>query len=239
MNTPSLRLAHVQVKDLRPNPGNIRQRLDGIDELAASLRSVGLLQPLLVNDVCGDLVVTDGHRRLAAAKRAGLQRLLCIVTRDAPDDQVVGQMLAASMHTELRPVEQGRGFQQLRRHGMTVAEISHATGFSQATIRARIALLDLPPEAQDMVDAGQIRVSEANQLATQVKRTNRGTAQLASDSKARWFDSKHRLSGAAGALCLNHPEHRARRRFVAGVACGQCWEAAIRADERDRQAVTE
>lgn len=219
-----LQLRALAVRDLVANRGNVREHLDGIDELAASIRAQGVLQPLIVNDRDGTLIVTDGHRRLEAARRAGLPRVMCIVSTDADERTVVATMLAASMHRELKPIEQARAFQRLVNEGLTRADIARTTGYTVALITSRLALLALPPEAQQMVEDQQITIGQANKLAKTVKATRTGSAAKTA-TRSAWFTRSHRL-----ALAVANCPHAAARTLVGGVACGQCWEQAIRDD---------
>lgn len=221
----SRELRRVAVKDLRANPRNVRERLDGIDELAASIRAVGVLQPLVVNDRAGTLELIDGHRRLEAARRANIERLVCIVETDAGDQHVLSQMLAAAMHQQLKPIEQAKAFQRLRAGGMTTVEISRATGYRPELIRLRLTLLELPVEAQAMVEDKTLSVGQATTLAQQVRSTRRGAVTQRVKRRA-WFTTSH---PCAPKFC----PHTLDRVLIAG-RCGQCWEDEIRSDERDR-----
>lgn len=225
--TSSLR--RVPVADLTANPANVRESLDGIEELAASIRANGLLQPLIVNERGSRLTVTDGHRRLAAARLAGVPALLCIVTEGDDDQRVTATMLAAAMHRELRPIEQARAFDRLKSSGMTTADISRSTGYSTALIRQRLLLIELPVEAQEMVEDSRLTIGDAATLAKQVKAKGSGSVQV---TRSAWLTTAHPL--ALSVEC----SHSDSRTIVGGVACGQCWEAAIRADERGDLDVT-
>jgi ParB/RepB/Spo0J family partition protein len=223
-------LRMVPVSQLVANRRNVREKLEGIDELAASIRARGLLQPLIVNDRAGTLEVTDGHRRLEASRRAGLPAVLCIVTTDVGTHDVTITMLAASMHKELKPIEQGRAFQRLQGEGMTIAEISRSTGYSVALIRGRLLLLELPDEAQDMVEDESLTIGEATELARQVKaRKSGGVVRMGSGKETARYWATHPLRGAVREYCT----HRDVRRTIGDAGCPHCWEKVIRADERE------
>ncbi|WP_076260840.1 ParB/RepB/Spo0J family partition protein [Intrasporangium flavum] len=219
-------LRTIPVRDLVANRRNVREHLFDIDELANSIRANGLLQPLVVNDQGGLLVVTDGHRRLEACQRACVPAVPCLVTIGADARSVTTTMLAAAMHQELRPIEQARAFKALQDEGVAVADIARSTGYRVALIRARLLLLELPIEAQDMVDNDELTIGQATDLAKQVRSKKSGSASTRSSSRSSWLTRSHRL--ALSIVC----DHGDARTVVGGVACGQCWEAAIRADER-------
>lgn len=223
----SRELRRIAIRDLRANPRNIRERLEGVDELAASIRAVGMLQPLVINDRAGTLEVVDGHRRLEAAHRAGVERLVCIVETDAGERRVLTLMLAAAMHRELKPIEQAKAFRRLQADGLPTGEISRATGYSVNLIRQRLLLLELPAEAQVMVDDQQLGLGEATELAKQVKARSVGA--VTQRAKRRpWFTASHPCRPK---FCPHGEE-----RILIGGVCGQCWETAIRRDERDQVA---
>lgn len=207
----------ISVEQLYPNPANIRAELGDVAELAASIRAVGLLQPLVVTPRArgGGFVVIDGHRRLAAAKQAGAKALPCMAAKASDGDQQVTLMLAAAMHKELDPLEQAEAFRTLRTRGLTVAEIGRRTGYSTATVNARLALTSLPAAARDMVRHREITVTQATSLA----RT--GTTHT---KKSQYLTAKHRLATRVRELCAHGPI----RSLVGGIGCGQCWEEAIR-----------
>lgn len=222
----------VRTDQLQSNKANVRDHLDGIDELAASIRSNGILQPLIVNDQAGDLVVTDGHRRLEAARRAHVPVVPCLVTVDADDKHVVTTMLAAAMHKELRPIEQGRAFARLKQQGVTTAEIARSTGYSVAVVSNRLLLLELPAQAQDMVDDDTLTIAAATDLAKQVRARKSGSAAASPKKSSNEFWKSHPLRVKVALLC----DHQETRQSHGGHACAPCWERAIRDDERARVA---
>jgi ParB/RepB/Spo0J family partition protein len=219
----------IPTADLTDNPRNVRDdvKVTEIDDLAASIRANGILQPLIVNHTLDDqYVVTDGHRRLAAARLAKVPIVPCLVT-DAHDDQaVLTVMLATAMHKELTPLEQAKAFEQCRKQGMLTPQIARATGYSPALVKNRLLLLELPAEAQDMVEADELTLGQATALAKQVKAKRTGTT-TTSTYKSRWLARTHRLASKVELTC----DHADVRQVVGGVGCGQCWEAAIREDQ--------
>lgn len=225
---PKVTLRVIPVRDLVPNPRNIRQTLHDVDELANSIRANGLQQPLIVNVEGGRLVVTDGHRRLEACKRACVPAVPCLVTEGASGSDVTTTMLAAAMHQQLRPIEQARAFQRLKDSGVTTAEISRATGYRVALINQRLLLLELPYEAQVMVEEQTLSIGEATELAREVKSSRSGGVTRRA-RRQQYFAAGHPLARAASTSC-----HHGETRVLLAGACGRCWEDAIRADERAR-----
>lgn len=220
-------IPQVPIDRIKPSPRNIRRDLGDLTELAASIRAVGLLQPLVVRpDPDGGFEIIDGHRRHAAATLAGAKALPCVAVQRRDADHRTELMLAAAMHKQLTALEQAEAFLNLRARGLTVSAIAARTGYSESTVSARLALMDLPRDARQKVADGQLTVTEATGLARQVRRSGRGEV---SHARPSWFNVAHPLAKAVQARC----PHDDRRQV--GPACGQCWEEEIRFDERERE----
>src|SRR5674476_548592 len=139
----------------------------------------------------------------------------------------VATMLAASMHKQLNPIEQANAFTALKNRGQTIHQIARASGFSTRTIGARLILLNLPPEAQDLVAANRISLGDAEDLARQLaQKKSTASTRPASVKRAAWLTKTHPLAAAVKAVCV----HAGTRTMIGGVGCGQCWEQTIRAD---------
>lgn len=223
----------VPITELHPNPANIRDDLgtdEELDELARSIRAVGLLQPIVVTRAPDGWLVIDGHRRLEAARRAGAKALPCVAKRPTDPTSQVPEMLAAAMHKNLTTLEEARAFHNLRLRRLSVADIARMTGYQQSRINRRLLLLDLPVEAQDMVETGELGVTEAETLAREVRASGSGevTKQPTKATRPAQFTAAHKLAGAVTAAC----SHTETRQVVGRVGCGGCWEKAIREDER-------
>jgi len=223
-------LRDVLVEDLVADPDNPRTELKDLDDLAASMREVGLLQPVVARDAGGQLVVVAGHRRLAAARSLGWATVPCIV-RPAmrPDEVLVAMLVENNQRADLDPIEEARAFQKLKSdHGWTDAQVGQHVGRSQPAVSARLALTYLTAGQQEDVRTGALLVRDAV-----VKGRAAAGRTRRSDALTGWhFGRDHHLASRARAACLElkHP----RSRQLAATACGECWEAVIRDDERSR-----
>lgn len=223
-------MGSIAIDLLYPDPINPRDDLGDIEALAASIAAQGMLQPIVVRKrAAGGWFVVDGHRRLEAALRIGLDAVPALASRAAKRDDVLTVMLAAAMHKALSPIEQASAFAKLTAGGMTRAEIARRTGYSTETVAGRLLLAELPEDAQQMVEDKTITVAEGVSLARAVKATGTGTA-THQTAKTAWLTASHALAPKVATRC----DHRESRRLVGGSGCGQCWEAAIREDERER-----
>src|SRR6266581_3409769 len=150
MNSPAIPSTETRpVNDLRPNPLNPRGELHvaGLDELADSIRAQGVLQPLLVTP--GGVVVA-GHRRLAAARLAGLSEVP-VVVRDLDAVQQQEIMLVENLQRQdLSAVEEARAYRRLLDDGHTTAQLARRVGVPAARINGRLVLLRLDEQVQWM-----------------------------------------------------------------------------------------
>lgn len=160
----------ININKLHPHPDNPRQDLGDLTELVDSIKANGVLQNLTVvpwysqitGVGCDDpkqqekmgYIVVIGHRRLAAAKQAGLNRLPCSIAEMDKKTQVATMLLENIQRSDLTVYEQAQGFQMMLDLGDTVSKISDKTGFSQTTVRRRVKLMELD---QDKFKASEFR----------------------------------------------------------------------------------
>lgn len=143
-------LTTIAIEKLHPHPDNPRKVLGDIDELAESIKVSGILQNLTVvpmNDDWTEFTVIIGHRRLAAAKQAGLTELPCAVVEMTEKEQLSTMLTENMQRSDLTVYEEAKGCQLLLDLGDTVAEVAEKTGFSESKIRRRVKLCELDEEA--------------------------------------------------------------------------------------------
>lgn len=164
-SAPSTHFAPID--SLVTNPLQPRRHFDE-DELAGltnSVREQGVLQPVVVRQVDGQLQLIAGERRFRAAKAAGLTEIpIRVVQMD--DQQVLEAALAENIHrADLNPIEKAQGFQEhLRRFNQTHDQLSKKLGLARSTITNLVALLELPQEVQNALQSGQITTGHAKAL---------------------------------------------------------------------------
>lgn len=140
-------LEYIPVEEIFPHPDNPRKDLGDLTELADSIRQNGIMQNLtVVPRESGGYTVIIGHRRLAAAKLAGLTVVPCAVADMDEKKQLRTMMMENMQRSDLTVYEQAQGFQLMLDLGDSIKEISQNTGFSETTIRSRTKLLELDQE---------------------------------------------------------------------------------------------
>lgn len=163
----SRNIVQIPVDMLEAHPDNPRKDLGDLTELADSIRAKGVLQNLTVvaSPDPDKYRVVIGHRRMAAAKLAGLRKLPCIITEMDEKEQATTMLLENMQRTDLTPYEQAWGFRQLTILGCSVEEISEKSGFSRSTVRRRLKMAELDPEKLQKVSAGrQISLGDFDRL---------------------------------------------------------------------------
>jgi ParB family transcriptional regulator, chromosome partitioning protein len=188
---------------VRPNPRQPRRRFDdkALNRLAESIRSRGVLQPIVVAPLPGGhYELVAGERRLRAAKAAGLETVPAVV-RQADDWERLELALAENMaRQDLSPVEEARACSMLVEDlGLTKGEVGRRVGLSRSAISNLIRLLDLPDEALELIDAGEL--SEGHGRALLLCKDHAARRSLALQARDRGWSvrqTEERAREAAG-----------------------------------------
>ena len=158
----------IDVSAITPNPRQPRRSFDdeGLDELAESIRQVGLLQPVVVRAAGpGRYELIMGERRWRACQRAGLTEIGAIV-KQTQDNELLRDALIENLHRQqLDPLEEAAAYQQLLDDfGATHEELARKIGRSRPHITNTLRLLNLPPAIQRRVAAGVLSAGHARAL---------------------------------------------------------------------------
>jgi ParB family chromosome partitioning protein len=160
-------LLEVPVNAVAPNPKQPRTNFDdeAIAALAASIREVGILQPVVVRKSDGGYELIAGERRLRAARMAGLATVP-VVVRDTDDSDTLREALIENIHRQdLGPIELAEAFRQLLEElGLKQEELADRVGVSRSHIANTIRLLQLPLEAQQLLTDDRIQAGHARAL---------------------------------------------------------------------------
>jgi ParB family chromosome partitioning protein len=162
------RYAEIAVTAITPNPRQPRRTFDddALDELAESIRQVGLLQPVVVRALGpGRYELVMGERRWRAAQRAGLSEIGAIV-KQTQDNDMLREALIENLHRQqLDPLEEAAAYQQLLDDfGATHEELARKIGRSRPHISNTLRLLNLPPAVQKRIAAGVLSAGHARAL---------------------------------------------------------------------------
>ena len=161
------KLVYISVNDIFPHADNPRKELGDLSELADSIREKGIMQNLTVvrdEEFDGLYTVIIGHRRLEAAKLAGLSEVPCVIADMTPKEQIATMLLENMQRSDLTVYEQAQGFQMMFDFGESVESISKKTGFSESTVRRRLKMAELDSETLKEVSTRQISLLDFDRL---------------------------------------------------------------------------
>ena len=164
------RVAELDLEAIRPNPYQPRKDFDetALDELAASITQLGIIQPLTVRSLGDDRYeLISGERRLRASRRAGLKRVPAYV-READTEAMLEMAIVENVQREdLNPVEVALGYQRLIEEvGLTQEQVADKVGKNRSTVANVLRLLRLPPRVQASLREGTVTSGHARALVS-------------------------------------------------------------------------
>ncbi len=233
--TPAARPLYMHVDRVHPHPLNVRENLGDLRGIAKSIAVHGILQPLATEphpDKPGHVRIVAGHRRYAAARLAGLDHVP--VTIGVAGGEPEELMLVENLHREdLNPMDKAEAMDALRHKGYSAERIARSVGLTGTTVGFYLALTELDAATQARVRNGSLPAADAVAFVRRQRARNRaaeGKPEMGPVWEPDHFTGRHPLARKAKALCDGR-EHTMRRRY-GKLACGECWETVIRADER-------
>lgn len=156
----------IQISKIKPHPNNVRRDAIADEEMVASVREKGVLQPVAVVPNGATYLLIAGHRRVDAAKKAKLKDVPAIVHDhlDTPESQIEAMLVENGRRSDLTPVEEARAYEQLTLLGLDEKEISKRTGRSVATVKQRLQLRRLSDQAEQALHGAQISLVDAGHM---------------------------------------------------------------------------
>ncbi|HQT84760.1 MAG: chromosome partitioning protein ParB [Acidiphilium sp. 37-64-53] len=161
---------HLAIASLHPGPFQPRRAMDedALEELAASLKSRGVLQPLLVRSFpgqAGQYQIIAGERRWRAAQRAGLHEVPVLVRELSDTDAMAAGLVENLQRQDLDPIEEAEGYQRLLdEFGMIQEDLATAVAKSRPHITNMLRLLNLPSDVQASLRSGDLSSGHARAL---------------------------------------------------------------------------
>jgi len=176
---PGRTLLTLPVEAVERNPEQPRKRFEEgkLEELAASIREHGVVEPILVRKEGGKYRIVAGERRWRAAQRAGLKEIPAIV-REASDREAFELALVENLQrADLNAIEEAEAYQVLiDDHGLTQEALAQRVGKERSSVANGLRLLKLPEDVRDLVREGQLDMGHARALlslesAEQIRKT--------------------------------------------------------------------
>ncbi|MCR5808134.1 MAG: ParB/RepB/Spo0J family partition protein [Clostridiales bacterium] len=242
---PELRLEEIPVRLIIPNPNQPRRAFDeaGIGELAASIKQVGLLQPLLVRRAGGFYELIAGERRLRAVRKLGWKSVRCIITGGTDENDSALMAIVENLQREdLHFFEEAESYARLlERLRVTQEELAARIGKSQGFVANKLRLLKLSPETRRAVIEGGLSERHARAVLklptdldreTAVRRIASGGLSVKESEKLveRMLASNERQGGRRRPKIIR--VFRDYKLFVNTVeaACGQLRESGLKVE---------
>jgi ParB family chromosome partitioning protein len=168
VDTVDDRLSTLPIDSIRPGKYQPRSFMDeaALDELAASIRVQGIIQPLIVRELgLGDYELIAGERRWRASRKAGLAEVP-VVIKSVPDEAALAMALIENIQRqELDPIEEAQGIKRLiDEFGLTHEAAADAVGRSRSAVSNLLRLLVLPQPLQQMMHEGKLEMGHARAL---------------------------------------------------------------------------
>jgi ParB family chromosome partitioning protein len=176
---------HVDVARITPNPEQPRLAMEqtGLDELAASIREHGVLQPILVRPLeNGEFQLIAGERRWRASKAAGLATIPALVEEIDDDTALEISIIENLQREDLSPLDEAAMYERMvRDHGYSVRRLAQKIGKDKGYLENRLRLADAPPEVRELVSLRKDTLSHAYELmkVDDPKKRKRLAAQVA------------------------------------------------------------
>jgi ParB family chromosome partitioning protein len=158
----------LPISQIQPNPHQPRRSFDdaSLTDLAASIKSTGLIQPILVRKVGQQLQLIAGERRLRAAKLAGLTTIPALIRDIDTVTQAQMALIENIQRQDLNPIDRAQGYRTLiQQLGLTQAEMAGRLGEDRSSIANFLRLLDLGDSIKTMVRDGRLSVGHAKLIA--------------------------------------------------------------------------
>ena len=167
---PSRGVRKAPIEFLRPNPRNPRKSFSegDLEDLAASIRERGVIQPILVRaipKVADTYEIVAGERRWRSAQRAGLHEVPIIVLEVGDREALEIAIVENIQRADLNALEEAQGYAQLAsEHGYNHADIARVVGKSRSHVANTLRLMNLPPHTRELLAAGDISPGHARAL---------------------------------------------------------------------------
>jgi ParB family chromosome partitioning protein len=152
-------IVEVPLARVAPNPFQPRHHIDetALEELAASIREHGVIQPILVTETLDGYQLIAGERRVRAARLAGLERIAAVIRQLADQDQLEVALVENVQRSDLDPIDEALAYRQLiDEFGLTQERVADRVGKARATVANTLRLLDLHPDVQAAIADGRL-----------------------------------------------------------------------------------
>ena len=168
IDNTSEKIHKIKVMEIEPNREQPRRFFDeeALDELAGSIKTYGVLQPIIVNKKDDYYEIVAGERRWRAAKKAGLTEMPCIIKDDITDKSNKEIALIENLQrVDLNPIDKAKGLKELiDDYGMTQKELADSIGISRSNIANSVRILNMDPRVIKLAEEGKLTEGHCRNL---------------------------------------------------------------------------
>ena len=168
MDESTEKIHKIKVIEIEPNREQPRRSFDeeALDELATSIKTYGVLQPIIVNKKDDYYEIVAGERRFRASKLAGLSEIPALVKNITDENAMEIALIENVQRENLNPIEEAAAYKNLmEKCEYELLDVARLIGKSESYIRNAVRLMDLPSEVKDMVEKGRLSASHARTIA--------------------------------------------------------------------------
>ena len=161
------RVLYIDINDIKPNSAQPRKTFseDSLNELATSIKKLGVIQPLIIRQSANGYELVAGERRWRASRIAGLKKVPCIIKEYDDRQNAIVAIIENMQREDLNPIEEAEGLKSMAdEYGFTQEEMSASLGKSRTYITNSIRLLKLPKEIQEYVSNGQMSAAHGRTI---------------------------------------------------------------------------
>jgi len=167
LKSPEENIVYLNLEEIKPNPLQPRKDFDSqsLEELVASIKEKGILQPIIVRRQKDGYELIAGERRLKAAKLLNLNKIPSIIRESKDEESLQLSLIENLQRRDLNPIEEAYAYKDLmERFNLSQEEIAKVIGKARTTIANTLRLLNLPKEIQEEIRKGRISFGHAKVL---------------------------------------------------------------------------
>ena len=162
-------ILYIDINDIKPNSNQPRKVFDEekLEDLAASIKEHGMIQPVVLRSVGAGYEIVAGERRWRAARKVGVKTIPCIVRELTDEENMLLAIIENMQREDLNPIEEAEGLSQMiDTYGLTQDQVSKSVGKSRPYITNCLRLLKLPEAIQEFVSEGQLSAGHARAIVS-------------------------------------------------------------------------
>lgn len=162
-------ISYISINDIKPNTNQPRKTFDEekLDELAASIKAHGLIQPIVLRNIRNGYEIVAGERRWRAARKIGIKEVPCIIRELTDEENMLLAIIENMQREDLDPIEEAEGISQMMdTYGLTQEQVSRSVGKSRPYIANALRLLKLPERVRRLVSDGSLSAGHARAIVS-------------------------------------------------------------------------